>query len=153
MPWIGTWRVVLVLCALIPRSTGRKTALVWTKQLIYLFPSRSSIASAISLALVPIINPKTSCKYLGHVPSRVYSALKVQRAIRASLRIRSESSSKALLTRKHLPADIGQASPSVGLLVAGSYRLNFLPFWNLGLWIKTDFITNIQRMIRARPCS
>ena len=44
LPWMGTLRAILVLCALIPRSTGRKTALVWTKQLIYLFPiSRPSL--------------------------------------------------------------------------------------------------------------
>ena len=39
LPWMGTLKAILVLCALIPRSTGRKTALVWTKQLIYLFQS------------------------------------------------------------------------------------------------------------------
>src|SRR3954451_4393266 len=53
----GTMRIILIQCALIPWSTRRKAAFVGTKQLIYL-SSWSFVASAISLALVRIINLK-----------------------------------------------------------------------------------------------
>jgi hypothetical protein len=50
LPWMGTWRVILVLCALIPWSTGRKTALVWENTIDLPFSIGPSVASAISLA-------------------------------------------------------------------------------------------------------